>query len=156
VEELKTFSVLFDQIVKIPHTKLSVSGELLLGDNSLPDLMEMQAIWDTGASGSCITTNVVKTLGLIPYSKLRVLTASGEVFQNVYKVCFHLPHDVSINIPVTEVPALQNKFGALVGMNIISMGDFTISNFEGRTCLSFRMPSQARTDYTGTEESQSR
>ncbi len=129
---------------------MSVSKELLVGSSGNPDMMEMQAIWDTGASGSCITSKVVKELGLIPYSKLRVLTASGEVFQNVYKVCFHLPHDVSINLTVTEVPGLQNKFEALVGMNIISMGDFTISNFEGRTCLSFRMPSQERTDYTGT------
>jgi hypothetical protein len=156
VEDSKTFTVLFDRIVTIPHTKLSVSKELLVGSSGNPDTKGMQAIWDTGASGSCITSKVVKELGLIPYSKLRVLTASGEVFQNVYKVCFHLPHDVSINLTVTEVPGLQNKFDALVGMNIISMGDFTISNFEGRTCLSFRMPSQARTDYTGTEESLSR
>lgn len=76
--------------------------------------------------------------------------------QNVYLLCFHLPNNLSINLSVTEVPALPHKFEALIGMSIISHGDFTISNFEGCTCLSFRMPSTARTDYTGTDESPSR
>lgn len=150
MEKFATFTVLFDRIATVLHTKLGVSKELL-PDNNIPlQTLETLAIWDTGASGSCITAKAVQELGLIPFSKLRVLTASGEVIQNVYKVCFHLPHNVSINLSVTEVPALQNKFEASVGMNIISRGDLAISNFDGRTCLTFRMPSQARTDYTGT------
>lgn len=150
MEDVSTFTVVYDRIATVLHTKLGISKEVLPETSDDIEIMETIAIWDTGASGSCITSKAVQLLGLIPYSKLRVLTASGEVYQNVYKVCFHLPHKVSINLPVTEVPALQNKFEALVGMNIISKGDLAISNYDGRTCLTFRMPSQARTDYSGT------
>lgn len=34
-------------------------------------------------------------------------------------------------------------------ISVIFHGDLTVNKFEGRTCISFRMPSQARTDYTG-------
>jgi hypothetical protein len=51
---------------------------------------------------------------------------------------------------VTEVTTLYGNVEALIGMNVISLGDFTISNFAGRTCMTFRMPSLETTDYTVT------
>ena len=35
----------------------------------------------------------------------------------------------------------------LIGMNIINLGDFTVSNFQGKTTFTFRMPSESTTDY---------
>lgn len=35
----------------------------------------------------------------------------------------------------------------LIGMDIISNGDFAISNYEGRTQFSFRLPSQEHVEY---------
>ena len=35
----------------------------------------------------------------------------------------------------------------LIGMDIISLGDFSVSNFNGKTQFTFRIPSQAHTDY---------
>jgi hypothetical protein len=37
----------------------------------------------------------------------------------------------------------------LVGMDVIGQGDFAVSNYEGRTCFSFRFPSAERIDFTG-------
>lgn len=145
---MSAFTVLFDRVTSVIHTKVGLSEEV--SEESLNDvrMIETVAIWDTGASGCCITTKMVKELGLEPYRKMKVLTAAGEVLQNAYMVCFHLPNNLSINLSVTEVPSLPHQFEALVGMSIMSHGDLAISNFEGRTCISFRMPSQARTDYT--------
>ena len=147
---MSAFTVLFDRVANVIHTKLEVSEEV--SDTNLHQVRtyETHAIWDTGASGCCVTSKIVSELGLKPSSKIKVLTAAGEVIQNVYLMCFHLPNNLSINLPVTEVPALPHKFEALVGMSVISHGDLAISNFDGRTCLLFRMPSQARTDFTGT------
>ena len=36
----------------------------------------------------------------------------------------------------------------LVGMDIIGLGDFAVSNFQDRTAFSFRMPSQEEIDLT--------
>jgi hypothetical protein len=35
----------------------------------------------------------------------------------------------------------------LIGMDIISLGDFAISNFDGKTQFSFRIPSQRHVEY---------
>jgi hypothetical protein len=34
-----------------------------------------------------------------------------------------------------------DNFGMLIGMDIVSMGDYSITNFEGKTVMSFRVPS---------------
>ena len=51
---------------------------------------------------------------------------------------------------VTECDELSNdgSVGALLGMNIISTGDFAVSNYRGRTKFTFRSPSIAHVDYT--------
>ena len=47
---------------------------------------------------------------------------------------------------------MGSKIGAqgidiLIGMDIISKGDFAISNYNGKTQFSFRLPSQQDVDY---------
>ena len=37
--------------------------------------------------------------------------------------------------------------GVLIGMDIITAGDFAVSNYNGTTMFSFRIPSQKKTDY---------
>jgi hypothetical protein len=53
-------------------------------------IFEINAIWDTGATGSAITTKVVQELGLIPTGKAQVSTANGLAIQNTYTIryCF--------------------------------------------------------------------
>lgn len=40
-----------------------------------PKMLQVNAIWDTGATGSCITQNVVDALHLIPIGKRKISTA---------------------------------------------------------------------------------
>ena len=35
----------------------------------------------------------------------------------------------------------------LIGMDVICMGDFAVSNYNGRTAFTFRMPSMNETNY---------
>jgi uncharacterized protein YecA (UPF0149 family) len=35
----------------------------------------------------------------------------------------------------------------LIGMDIITLGDFSVTNFQGNTCMSFRVPSLHQIDY---------
>ena len=100
-----------------------------------PPLKEYKALWDTGATSSVITRRVVEQLGLKPVSITNVHTASGceQAF-----VWFH-------SLPVTE--AKLNGFDVLIGMDIIGMGDFTISKDNDKTLFSFQCPSTHSTDY---------
>lgn len=109
--------------------------------------VSVNAIWDTGATGSVISNNVVQRLGLLPTGKVQVSTANGVVPQNTYIVNISLPNGANFkNITVTEVPGLAGC-EALIGMDIITCGDFSITNHNNTTCLSFRLPSSHEIDY---------
>ena len=109
----------------------------------------MQAIWDTGATATVITQNVVNELGLIPTGMSIVFTANGETTQNTYIVDIGLPNGVVVkDVTVTCAIALSGGCEALIGMDIISLGDFSITNHNGSTCMSFRIPSLHEIDYT--------
>lgn len=110
--------------------------------------LQIKAIWDTGASGSVISKNVSSSLGLIPTGKAYVNTANGVAHQNTFTSKIVLPNNVNISdVSVTEVDALSEGCDALIGMDIITLGDFSITNYKGSTCMSFRFPSLHEIDY---------
>ena len=108
-------------------------------------------IWDTGATGSAITKSLVLKLGLIPISQTRVKGVHGyKDGINVYAVKIVLNNqNVSFVLPVTECEQLtdddSSKF--LIGMDVISRGDFVITNFQGNTVMTFRVPSIQKMDF---------
>ena len=107
---------------------------------------QCQAIWDTGATGTCITKKVVEALGLQPIGFCRISTAGGVVDAPRYKLDIKLPNNVVITGIIATECTLDGA-DVLIGMDLITMGDFAISNYEGKTVFSFRFPSVAVTDY---------
>lgn len=133
-------------------SELSVSAytpdHFVNGTASSDTFKEFKGIWDTGATCSVITQNVVDALGLVPVDMVTVHHAQGSSVVEVYLVDFGLPNKVGI--PMLRVTkGVLKDFDVLIGMDVISRGDFAVSNFNGRTAFSFRMPSQADADYTG-------
>ncbi len=107
-------------------------------------------IWDTGATNSVITKDVAKDLGLKPVGMTKVRGVHGIKDVNIYYVNITLNNrDITLNTQVTECDELSddNKVGLLIGMNIITRGDFSITNFGGNTTMSFRVPSLQTIDY---------
>ena len=79
-------------------------------------------------------------------------TTNKTVFRNSYLVDVGLPNSYIVpDIRVVDVDALIGGADALIGMDIITPGDFSITNFNGQTMMSFRMPSVAHIDYTGKQ-----
>lgn len=110
--------------------------------------MDVIALWDTGATGTCISSDVVSDLSLTPTGKKNIRTPSGSSEVNTYLVDITLPNNVRIpNVEVCDSEIGSQGIGMLVGMDIISIGDFAVSNFNGKTAFSFRIPSQKTTDY---------
>ena len=129
-------------ILKVLATKVAV---IIPGTSKQ---LEIGAIWDTGATGTAITTKVVKDLGLIPTGQSMVSTANGPARQNTYSIDVTLPNNITVSgIVATEVPGLSGGCDALIGMDIITLGDFSITNHNGVTCMSFRVPSSHEIDY---------
>lgn len=110
------------------------------------EIKKYKAIWDTGATHSVITRKIVQDLNLKPVGMTIVHTANGETHQKQYIVNFYLPNQVMfVMLKVTEAPLHQTDI--LIGMDIISQGDFCISNFLRKTVLTFRMPSCQEFDF---------
>lgn len=104
------------------------------------------ALWDTGATISAISSNVVKSLNLIPFNKKEVFHAGGSNLVNMYKVNIMLPNRVGFHF-ATVMEAVLNGCDILIGMDIISAGDFVITNRDEKTVFSFLIPSTHKYDF---------
>ena len=142
------FTINYNGLARSLNTKIGIMAPFVGGIPSQAELNPnmYNAIWDTGATGSVITARVAVDLGLKPIGMTRVSTAGGMVDQNEYLVSIFLPNRVFVpNVRVTE--GKLSGIDILVGMDIISLGDFCVTNHLGRTVLSFRMPSSHTIDY---------
>jgi hypothetical protein len=102
---------------------------------------EAVAVWDTGATISCISNKVIKELGVSPFGYRYVDTANGRMKCGKYEVSLCLPNSViSQNIIMSGFSGGEN-IDLLIGMDIINAGDFSITNANGVTAASFRIPS---------------
>lgn len=112
------------------------------------DIYEAKTLWDTGATISCISHDVVQKLKLIPTGKRVISTPSDAKEVNTYLIDIELLNGVSIDaIEVCETEIGKQEIDLLVGMDIINMGDFSVSNHNGKTVFTFSIPSMKTIDY---------
>ncbi len=112
-----------------------------------PAEVRYECLWDTGATVSAITKRVVTDLGL-PTEALVPIRHAGGVSVDVpqHYVNLQLPNGVVIvGRPVAQLP-LAN-YDVIIGMDIISLGDFAVTNFNGKTTFTFRIPSVEEFDF---------
>lgn len=106
------------------------------------------ALWDTGATTSCISEGVVQQLNLIPTGMMNIQTPSSTKAVKTYLVNVGLPNHLKVNdIQVCETDIGKQGIEMLIGMDIITLGDFSVSNFNNNTVFSFRFPSKEKTDF---------
>lgn len=132
----------FDKVVRDIQSNLVVvgSGERICGIR-MP--IVVKAIWDTGAYGSVISPRVAEELGLLPVGVKPIQTANGTYEAYAYVVDVMLPNKLVIR--GVEVSESDLKVcDALIGMDIISMGDMKITN-KPTTKFMFRIPAEGDT-----------
>ncbi|MCI6278226.1 MAG: retroviral-like aspartic protease family protein [Bacteroidales bacterium] len=116
-------------------------------DKQNGDKVECTAIWDTGATGSVISRRIAERLSLSPVGKQLINHANGTATVNVYIVNILLPNQIRFKaVEVTE-GVFEDSFDVLIGMDIISRGDFSFTNCRGLSVFSFRIPSMEVIDY---------
>lgn len=110
------------------------------------------ALWDTGATRSCISQEIATKLGLATTGFQLIQTPSGSSKVNIYCLDMILPNNVKVSgIPVCGTEIGKQGFDVLIGMDIITHGDFQVSNFDGKTMFGFRFPSVENVDMTGKD-----
>ena len=109
-------------------------------------------MWDTGATGTVIRKKIVNDLGLQPSGKTDILSVGeGDETQetkdvNTYLVNVYLPNNVAI-VGLAVAEGAPPGCDILIGMDIITSGDFAITNQNGKTCMSFILPSSQTIDF---------
>jgi len=89
---------------------------------------------------SAITPETARSLKLIPFNRIKVNGINNTSMADVAKVCIKLPNLVEIKNTNVTVCNLVKDVDLLIGMDIIKLGDFAISNGAGKTLFTFAMP----------------
>jgi len=113
---------------------------------------KLRAIWDTGASGSVVNMKTAAKTGLQAIGYTPVETTNGKYSAPVYICDMYLP--AGVVVPAVEMTGgqLGDNVDMLIGMDVITLGDFSITNLGGDTWFTFRVPSMQRADYMAIQE----
>ena len=100
---------------------------------------------------STISTQIAKKLNLSPLGQARVCHADGESFCNYYVVNLLLPNRIEIKMLMVNDGRLTDT-DMLIGMDVISLCDFAITNAGTETKFSFQIPSTIDIDFANIAE----
>lgn len=98
------------------------------------------SLWDTGCPVSTISQRMAVKLHLPVIDSGIVATISGNSTVPYYEVDVLLPGGMAIG-HLKVMAGDLNGFDLLVGMDIIRMGSFAVSNLHGNTVMTFQVPS---------------
>ena len=146
---MRAFTVRHDALSRVLRTRgVKIGNNRALAVDQ-PTIRDYSAIWDTGATHTCITTKVVAECGLIPTSVAEVTGIHGTQRTYGYLIDVYLPNQVVVRgVEAVESPALAGELDdVLIGMDIINLGDLAVSNFQGKTTFTFRIPSLEEFDF---------
>ena len=90
---------------------------------------------------------MVDEFALSPIDVVEVQTADGKTRTNSYLVNVWLPNKIIIPNVKASLGKLASNVEVLIGMDIISQGDFAVTNKGGKTVFSFRFPSVECIDF---------
>lgn len=132
--------------LNILKCKAKIIADTKMHPNGISKVYE-NGIWDTGASMTTISTRIAEELNLIPCGKAVSNTANGKNIVDLYVVSVELPNNVLIENVQVASGNLTEDTDFLIGMDIISQGDFAVTNAENKTVFSYRYPSCETIDY---------
>jgi hypothetical protein len=142
----KAFTQRYNGITDVLKTECIVYPAFEPKVQRFPDGCKVECLWDTGATNSVISARLVKALNLKPIGKVTISHAQGQTDVNTYLINIMLTNNVGVTfLRVSE--GVLSGFDMLIGMDIISQGDFSLSCSSGKTVFSFQTPSTHEVDY---------
>jgi len=112
-----------------------------------PPGKKYKALYDTGATHSSVSPNVVRDLKLPSIGATIVGVGGGTLPTTNHLVNLGFPNHVMFPMVRVAAVALHRDIDALIGMDIISQGDFAVTNHGGKTTFSFCCPSRREIDF---------
>ena len=118
-----------------------------LPDKMPPPSKKYQALYDTGATNSAISPQVVDDLKLDSIGARTVGVGGGSLSTTAHLVNIGLPNRVMFPmVPVAKM-ILLGGVDILIGMDILGAGDFAVTHHGGKTVFSLCFPSRGCIDF---------
>ncbi len=139
------FTATFEGIAPVIYTEASIYNP----GKGILEKHPVKALWDTGANCSCISKRMSEKLGLSAENYAFMTTASGAQGSPTYLVNIEIAGGfIFPELEVSEFFLGNDDSDLIIGMDVITQGDLAISNWEGITAFSFRVPSLQRIDFS--------
>ena len=138
---MKILKKSFNEIVEAVITECYVvMPEGIVDENGDRRYCKLEnAVWDTGATNSIISRDVVDALGLKPTGRSSISSFAGIVDTDVYTIdlCFENGYRIE---GVEVMCGDYIDYDMLIGIDVVNQGEIFVSTFGGKTTFYFRMP----------------
>ena len=119
-----------------PQDELITPCELRLSYPE-PFAYKCKALWDTGASITCINSSVFKKIGVGPIDRMDMASVTNTFSAEIYGVGVWFSHSVFVDtVRVAKVNFFENNYEVIVGADIMQKGILKIDKFQS---LSFSL-----------------
>ena len=117
-------------------------------DEETDTYLPVKVLWDTGSNLSCISPAIAEKLNLKSIGSCKVNNVYDEYMVKVYSTCICINDTQRFMENVFISDQITGNCDVILGLNIISLCDFTTSCDDKYVYLSVRYPSQGKIDYT--------
>ncbi|MCQ2251338.1 MAG: retroviral-like aspartic protease family protein [Bacteroidales bacterium] len=145
---MRSYTKTFDCIVDVINTNAVVLPAVDLAPELKipPHFYTENAVWDTGANTTVISSKIVNKLNLQPVGKGLIYGVGGDLDSNTYIIHLGLPNEELVKDLLVTAMDLPD-YDILIGMDIINELDFAITNGNGKTKFTFSRPSTRDIDF---------
>lgn len=128
------FHKIVDRIVTNINIKSNVENEYI----------KCKALWDTGATTSGLSQDLINRIGLSPIKRGIISNGvTGEFSTDVYRISISINDFWSCG-GIQAIRYVLDDCDLIIGMDVISQGDFAVKNVNGKTVMTFRYPPQGK------------
>jgi hypothetical protein len=130
----------FDRVTRTILTEVAVrrATESGIVYDTAPVDIPIRALWDTGAYMSVISASIAKQLGLTCVDQRAITSIGGTILSNRYYLSLMLPNKVIFPELYVAEWGGHRFYDMLIGMDIISQGNFSIANDAEKTVFTFK------------------
>lgn len=142
--ESKTYTIVYNEVQK------SIIIPAILEHNNCT--AKVRILVDTGAVANYVMQWIVDGLGFPKTGNIyQVKFGEDEAIRHSVTANLVLSSNISFtNEEFTVIKSSNRDYDVIIGMDILSHTDYSISNYNGHTIFSFRLPSQGEIKYGDT------
>jgi len=139
--DYRSFTVKYGKMVTNLLTPVSILPVRIKNTDATIAPIKTTGLWDTGTTRTCIKPWISKQLNLrLLTAQTQLIGIGGEIDPHIAFVNIRLMCDIEIQscpVYVTDMPGFAD---VLIGMDIISKGNFALCNIDNKTSFSFIVP----------------